>query len=144
MTVPISNMFTTWATSPDSQNTAIKMNVTDVASAANAKLFDLQVNGVTKFVIYKTGDVVANSVVGAQNFTASQTPPSGARIGDEWMDTDDGVLYTLIAQTTANTYAWVETGSHGIGAPELRYNLDGGAPGTTFGGTTAIDCGGVT
>lgn len=142
MTVPVSNMYVTWNVGVDAVNTAIGMNVTDGGSAANSKLLDLKVNGVSRFIVYKSGDITANSVVGAQNFTSGNTPPGSARPGDNWFNTDQGVLYIFI--NDGDSSGWVETGPSGIGAPELKYNLDGGAPGTNFGGITTIDCGGVT
>jgi hypothetical protein len=42
--------------------TAIKMNVTDTASAAASKLLDLQVGGVSRFTVAKGGDVIAVSL----------------------------------------------------------------------------------
>lgn len=43
--------------------TAVKMNVTDTASAAGSLLMDLQVGGVSKFKIAKNGDVTAREGV---------------------------------------------------------------------------------
>jgi hypothetical protein len=53
MTAPISNMQTTW--SNGAPNTAVKMNVADVSSAASSLLADLQVNGISKFSVRKDG-----------------------------------------------------------------------------------------
>lgn len=43
--------------------TGIKLNVTDSASAAGSKLFDLQISGNTKFAVSKTGAVTATGII---------------------------------------------------------------------------------
>ena len=50
-------MGATWNTSPTAVNTAIKMNVTDTSSDANSRLMELQVGGVNKLTVIKSGDV---------------------------------------------------------------------------------------
>lgn len=62
MAVALSNLSSTWATSANTVNTAIRMNVTDTASAANSKLLELAVNDVDKFLVYKSGDVLSNNI----------------------------------------------------------------------------------
>lgn len=59
--IPISNMTATWS---DSGTTyaAIKIDVTDTASATASALLNLQVGGVSKFKVSKAGDVTANTV----------------------------------------------------------------------------------
>jgi hypothetical protein len=57
-TVNIYDMADTW-TVGGTTYTAIKMNVTDTASAAASLLMDLQVGGSSKFTVSKTGQVVA-------------------------------------------------------------------------------------
>lgn len=52
----INNMVQTW-NAVGTTFTAIKMNVTDTASAAASKLIDLQLAGVSKFALYKTGNL---------------------------------------------------------------------------------------
>lgn len=51
--------------------TAIKMNVTDTASAADSKLLDLQVGGVSKFSVDKAGGVRfgTHAVLGTETVT---------------------------------------------------------------------------
>jgi hypothetical protein len=48
----------TWATS--GTPTAIKLNVTDTASNANSSLMDLQVGGISKFKVDKSGSVISS------------------------------------------------------------------------------------
>jgi hypothetical protein len=52
----------TWNNAGISWN-GIKLNVTDTASAVGSKLIDLQVGGVSKFAISKTGAVTATGIV---------------------------------------------------------------------------------
>ncbi len=58
--------------------TAIKMNVTDTASAAASLLMDLQVGGTSKFSVSKAGDVVG---VRGFFFTTPQTVLAGDSFG---------------------------------------------------------------
>jgi hypothetical protein len=57
-TANIYDMADTW-TNGATTYTAIKMNVTDTASAAASLLMDLQVGGSSKFAVSKTGQVIA-------------------------------------------------------------------------------------
>lgn len=48
---------------------------------------------------------------GGTTFTASSSAPSSPASGDEWFDTDNGVLYTYVDD--GNTSQWVELGAPG-------------------------------
>ena len=74
-------------------------------------------------------------------FTASATPPSTPAAGDEWLDTDNGIVYKYFNDGTSAQ--WVEFGPATI-SPPANLNLDGGTPTSIYGGLTAIDAGGVT
>lgn len=71
MPIPLSNLSTTWATSGTTSNTAIKMNVNDVASASTSKLMDLQVNGISKFNVDKNGKLIVDSIQATTYFGLS-------------------------------------------------------------------------
>lgn len=80
MPVALSNLSATWAASASSVNTAIKMDVTDTSSAANSKLLDLQIDGVSRFDVEKSGNVranVANVVAIRSNSVLSNTAEIG-------------------------------------------------------------------
>jgi hypothetical protein len=77
--------------------TAIKMNVTDTASAAASRLIDLQVGGTTRFGVNKTGQVEFS--VGAVG-TPSLSPVS---------DTNTGMWFPA-----ADTIAWSTAGSERV------------------------------
>jgi hypothetical protein len=81
------------------------------------------------------------SSANAQEYFASNTFPSNPKEGDEWLEANTGILYTYVTSNSANQ--WVELGPYNVVAPEPRFNLDGGAPDTNFGGLTVIDAGGV-
>jgi hypothetical protein len=78
---------------------------------------------------------------GGGNYTASNTAPGSPSAGDEWFETDTGVLYTYV--TDGDGSQWVELGPYNSLAPVLQGNLDGGAPDSVYGGITALDAGGV-
>jgi hypothetical protein len=42
---------------------AIKMNVSDAASASGSKLIDMQVGGVSKFSVDKNGNISSNNII---------------------------------------------------------------------------------
>ena len=52
----------TWNNAGISFN-GIKLNVTDTASAAGSKLVDIQISGVSKFTVGKTGNVIATGII---------------------------------------------------------------------------------
>jgi hypothetical protein len=58
MSTFIYDMSDTWNSAGSTFN-AIKMNVTDTASLADSKLLDLQISGISKFNVDKTGNVMA-------------------------------------------------------------------------------------
>jgi|694.fasta_scaffold97574_2 hypothetical protein len=61
-TAPLSNLTATWNAS-GTTFTAIKMDVTDTASAAGSLLMDLQVGGASRFSVRKDGRVTSNSFI---------------------------------------------------------------------------------
>lgn len=76
-------------------------------------------------------------------FTASNSTPASPNPGDEWLNTDTGILYTYF--NDGNSSQWVEWGPYAIQTPDPNiFNLDGGTPTSTYGGLSAIDAGGVT
>lgn len=74
--------------------TAIKMNVTDTASAAGSKLIDLQVGGTTRFDVDKNGQVEISA--------GTALLPSLSTLGD----TNTGMWFPA-----ADTIAWSTAGS---------------------------------
>lgn len=105
-TAPLSNLTATWNAS-GTTFTAVKMNVTDTASAAGSALIDLQVGGVSQFKVSKAGAVTAvgvavptisssdtltnktlssptlsGTVAGSASWSGVQTFPDGSKIGD--------------------------------------------------------------
>jgi hypothetical protein len=77
--------------------TAIKMNVTDTASAAGSKLIDLQVGGTTRFDVDKNGQVEISA--------GTALLPSLATLGD----TNTGMWFPA-----ADTVAWSTGGSERV------------------------------
>jgi len=68
MTVPLYNLTDTW-NNGGTAFTAIKMNVTDTASAVASLLMDLQIGGLSKFTMGKGGDFCAyNTFTDASNY----------------------------------------------------------------------------
>lgn len=82
----------TWNTS--GTPTAIKLNITDTASNAASKLFDLQVGAATKFAVDKTGSITfadgirqtfnPNGTNAGINVGANAADPSAPVNGDLW------------------------------------------------------------
>lgn len=81
----IYNMADTWNAGATTF-TAIKMNVTDTASAAASLLMDLQVGGTSKANIGKTGTLTLNGVssVGAKIVSTAQFRTAGFMIGGDY------------------------------------------------------------
>ncbi len=120
--VPISNLTTTW-NNVATTFTGIKLNVTDTASAAGSLLMDLQVGGVSRANITKTGNLFlrgntqnwvldgnnvpnqlgfyANGVAGGFGVTASGCTTLGLSFAVTVSATPD----VLLARDAANTLA---------------------------------------
>lgn len=71
-TMNIFDMADTWNDAPTTF-AAIKMNVTDTASAAGSLLMDLQVGGVSKFSVSKSGIVIASTLLSSFDFQVGAT-----------------------------------------------------------------------
>jgi hypothetical protein len=121
--------------------TAIKMNVTDTASAAASRLIDLQVGGTTRFGVNKTGQVEFS--VGAVG-TPSLSPVSDTNTG-MWFPAADTVAWStagserlridstgVISATSSNSFLpqliLVNTASNNFGPYWLTAKYRGAAP----------------
>ena len=78
---------------------------------------------------------------GGASLTVSDTPPGSPEAGNLWVESDTG--NTLVYYTDANTSQWVELGQSVDSSHEFYINMDGGGPGSAYGGTPAIDGGGI-
>ncbi len=78
---------------------------------------------------------------GGASLTVSETPPSSPEAGNLWFESDTG--NTLVYYTDANTSQWVELGQSVDSSHEFFINMDGGVPGSSYGGTPTLDGGGV-
>ena len=78
---------------------------------------------------------------GVASLTVSDTPPADPEAGNLWFESDTG--NTLVYYTDANTSQWVELGQSGDSSHEFYINMDGGGPGSAYGGTPTIDGGGI-
>ena len=67
----------------------------------------LTANGVSNTV------TINNQIIGGTNYTKANVAPSGAKLGDQWYDTDTDVLYEYLSDGTQNM--WVDiTGPFGV------------------------------
>ena len=78
---------------------------------------------------------------GGASLTVSETPPASPEAGNLWFESDTG--NTLVYYTDANTSQWVELGQSVDSSHEFFINMDGGVPGSSYGGTPTLDGGGV-
>ena len=78
---------------------------------------------------------------GGASLTVSDTPPADPEAGNLWFESDTG--NTLVYYTDANTSQWVELGQSVDSSHEFYINMDGGGPGSAYGGTPTIDGGGI-
>ena len=78
---------------------------------------------------------------GGASLTVSDTPPAAPEAGNLWFESDTG--NTLVYYTDANTSQWVELGQSVDSSHEFFINMDGGEPGTVYGGMPTVDGGGV-
>ena len=78
---------------------------------------------------------------GGASLTVQDGAPSSPSAGDLWFESDTG--NTLVYYTDANTSQWVELGQSVDSSHEFFINMDGGVPGSSYGGTPTLDGGGV-
>ena len=78
---------------------------------------------------------------GGASLTVSDTPPADPEAGNLWFESDTG--NTLVYYTDANTSQWVELGQSVDSSHEFFINMDGGGPGSVYGGMPTIDGGGI-
>ena len=78
---------------------------------------------------------------GGASLTVSDTAPSSPEAGNLWFESSTG--NTLVYYTDANTSQWVEVGQSVDSSHEFFINMDGGVPGSSYGGTPTVDGGGV-
>jgi hypothetical protein len=71
----------------------------------DGKLYIKRDNGTASIVEIGAGS-------GGTTFTSSSTAPSSPSSGDEWLDTDNGILYTYVDDGTSSQ--WVELGAPGL------------------------------
>ena len=78
---------------------------------------------------------------GGASLTVSDTAPSSPEAGNLWFESDTG--NTLVYYTDANTSQWVEVGQSVDSSHEFFINMDGGVPGSSYGGPPTVDGGGI-
>lgn len=78
---------------------------------------------------------------GGASLTVSYTAPASPEAGNLWFESDTG--NTLVYYTDANTSQWVEVGQSVDSSHEFFINMDGGEPGSVYGGMPTVDGGGI-
>ncbi|NBU59300.1 MAG: hypothetical protein EBS23_05940 [Betaproteobacteria bacterium] len=122
-TMNIYDMVDTWAVG-GTTFTAIKMNVTDTASAAGSLLMDLQVGGVSQFRVSKGGRITAQTLtigLGGQTAVATNTALGVQALNSASLtgDNNAGVGYqALFSNTTGSS-------NSAVGQDALRENTTG-------------------
>lgn len=103
---PILDLAQTWNASGVTF-TALKLNVTNTASAAGSKLIDLQLGAATKFSVDKDGILIA---VGASIGTGSVNSTGGVVISSSAVGT-----IALDIQSTGSGQPWINAGNWTLG-----------------------------
>ena len=146
----IYNLTDTW-NAAGTTFTAIKMNVTDTASAAGSRLIDLQVAGSSKLYLDKSGALVVSGPVTASSLTLSSalalssggtgaTTAAGARVSIlPALATNGGKV--LAVNAGATDVEWITLAG---GGSVTSVNATGGATGLTFSGGPITGSGSLT
>jgi hypothetical protein len=118
-TIPLSALTATWNAS-GTTFAAVKMNVTDTASAAGSLLLDLQVGGTSQFKVSKGGRVTAQTLtigLGGQTAVATNTALGYQALNSASLTgtNSTGVGYNALQNSTTGSYN-VATGFHAMQA----------------------------
>jgi hypothetical protein len=126
----INNMTVTW-NSGGTTFAAIKMGVTDTASAAASKLLQLQVGGADKFTVDKAGNLVAagNATISGTFTAAAISGTAGSFSGVVSASNGTAALpaYTFTDDTDSGMY-WIGANTVGLavnGAAKASYHVNG-------------------
>jgi hypothetical protein len=95
----------------------------------------------TNDIFYYRSSGAWQEVSSGASITVQDTAPSSPDAGDMWFESDTG--NTLVYYEDANTSQWVEIGQSVDSSHEFFINMDGGEPGTVYGGMPTVDGGGV-
>ena len=145
----IYNLTDTW-NSAGTTFTAIKMNVTDTASAAGSRIIDFQIGGVSKLYLDKSGNMVST---GIQSGSLSLTQALGISSGGTGASTAAGARVALFPSLTGNgtkvlavnaATTDVEWVSIPGGGSVTSVNASGGSTGLTFNGGPITSSGTLT
>jgi hypothetical protein len=146
----IYNLTDTW-NAAGTTFTAIKMNVTDTASAAGSRLIDLQVAGSSRLYLDKSGALVVSGPVTASSLTLSSalalssggtgaTTAAGARVSIlPALATNGGKV--LAVNAGATDVEWITLAG---GGSVTSVNAAGGSTGLTFSGGPITSSGTLT
>ena len=135
----IYNLTDTW-NSAGTTFTAIKMNVTDTASAAGSRILDFQIGGVSRLYLDKSGNLVST---GIQSTSLSLTQALPISSGGTGSATAAGARVSLFPSLTGNAtkVLAVNAGTTDVewitipgGGSVTSVNASGGSTGLTFGG----------
>lgn len=145
----IYNLTDTW-NSAGTTFTAIKMNVTDTASAAGSKILDFQIGGVSKLTLDKSGNMVATGIqsgslsltqaLGISSGGTGASTPSGARVALFPSLTGNGTKVLAVNAATTDV-EWVSVPG---GGSVTSVNASGGSTGLTFNGGPITSSGTLT
>jgi hypothetical protein len=135
----IYNLTDTW-NSAGTTFTAIKMNVTDTASAVGSRILDFQIGGVSKLYLDKSGNLIST---GIQSTSLSLTQALPVSSGGTGASTAAGARVTLFPSLTGNAtkVLAVNAGTTDVewislpgGGTVTSVQASGGSTGLTFNG----------
>jgi hypothetical protein len=145
----IYNLTDTW-NSAGTTFTALKMNVTDIASAVGSRLVDFQIGGVSKLYLDKSGNMIST---GIQATSLSLTQALTISSGGTGSSTAQGARVSLFPSLTGNAtkVLAVNAGTTDVewislpgGGSVTSVNASGGSTGLTFGGGPITSSGTLT
>ena len=107
---------------------AVDLSLYDTSTQVNVKLQD-KADQTTTYTKTEVDTAISSGSGGGVNITSSVTVPVTPDVGDQWFNTDKGILYTYVTDGTNNS--WIDISTVGSGVITIDSASGGGGGSST-------------